>query len=88
MTQQPKEDGSVPKVYCRRQEKWLAIEEHVECEYCAGPVYDEAGDPVSFLCTHDGERRDFQPNHEDSSEEGRGYPSDPDRVPGLDADDA
>ena len=84
MKYQPAKDGSVPVAYCERQKKWLPIEEHLTCEYCAGPVYDEAGDPVSFLCTHDGERREFQEDYQDPSEEGRGAPSDPDRVPGVD----
>jgi len=56
-----RDENAIPVVFCRRQEKWLPIEEHTKCEYCAGPVFDQDGDPVSFLCTHDGEKREFQP---------------------------
>jgi len=56
-----KDTKAVPVVYCRRQEKWLPMEEHAKCEFCAGPVFDHDGDPVSFLCTYDGEKREFQP---------------------------
>ena len=70
-------DGSVFVLFCRRQQRWMPMEEHVECEHCAGPVYDENGDPVSFLCSYDGEKREFQPGHVDASEEGRGAPAIP-----------
>jgi len=76
------EDGSIPVLFCERQKKWLPMEEHVDCEFCAGPVYDEAGNPVSFLCTHEGARRDFQPDWEDQGEIGRGAPP-----PSADADE-
>jgi hypothetical protein len=71
------EDGSVPVAYCERQKRWLPVEEHIQCEWCAAPVYDESGDPVSFLCTHEGAKKVIQPDWEDHAEEGRGAPSDP-----------
>ena len=80
------EDGSVPVLYCEKLERWLPMEEHVECEFCAGPVYDESGDPVSYLCIYEGETHRFQPDYCDPCEEGRGCPSDPDRVPGGEDD--
>jgi hypothetical protein len=55
-----KDTNAVPVLYCRRQKRWLPVEEHLECEHCAGPVFDADGDPVSFLCTYEGERREFQ----------------------------
>lgn len=78
------EQGAVPVLYCDRQKRWLPVEEHAECEYCAAQVYDENGDPVSFICTHSGERREFQPDYEDRAEDGRGAPNpplDPDLLP-------
>lgn len=69
------EDGSVPVLYCERVKRWLAVEDHSDCEHCTGVVYDENGDPVSFLCDHHCEKRSFQPDHTDPSEEGRGYPT-------------
>jgi hypothetical protein len=74
-------DGSVPVLYCERQKRWLPLEEHLSCEYCAAPVYDENGDPVSFLCTYQGERRVFQPDFKDPGEIGRGAP-----IPGPEPD--
>jgi hypothetical protein len=55
-----RDENAVPVVFCRRQEKWLPIEEHAKCEFCAAPVFDPNGDPVSFICLHDGEKREFQ----------------------------
>jgi len=78
------EDGSVPVLYCERQKRWLPMEEHLECDFCAAPVYDENGAPVSFICTNTGERREFQPEFKDRSEEGRGPvtpAADPDLLP-------
>ena len=68
----------VPVLFCERQKKWLPVEKHTECEFCAAPVYDEGGDPVSFLCTYFGEKRVVQEGFEDPCEEGRGAPSAPD----------
>jgi len=71
-------EGAVPVLYCRRQERWLPVERHMDCEFCAAVVFDEDDDPVSFLCTHDAERREFQPNFDDSHIEiGRGGPDAP-----------
>jgi hypothetical protein len=64
-------------VFCHRQQRWLAIGKHLDCEYCAAPVFDETHDPVSFICTHDGEKRVVEPDHEDCSEEGYGPPAKP-----------
>ena len=52
--------GAVPVVFCRRVRKWLPMEEHLACEYAAGPVWDENGDPVSLLCLYGCEKRKFQ----------------------------
>ena len=68
-------------VFCYRQKRWLAIGNHLECEFCAAPVFDEADDPISFICTHEGEKRVVDADHEDVSEEGYGPPAKP---PGLD----
>ena len=68
------EDGSVPVAFCEKQKRWLPIEEHVKCEWCAAPVFDDEGNPVSFLCTRDGERKVIDPDYADPSEEGRGAP--------------
>jgi len=76
------EDGSVPVAYCERQKRWLPVEEHVTCEWCAAPVYDESGDAVSFLCTYEGAKKELQPGWEDAAEEGRGAPSEPDTIAG------
>jgi hypothetical protein len=77
MEYRPSKNGSVPVLYCRRQQKWLPMEEHEQCEYCAAPVYDADGRPVSFLCTYDGEKREFQPGYKECCEEGYGAPAIP-----------
>ena len=46
---QQRDARAVPVVYCRRQEKWLPIEEHAKCEYCAGPRSDGQGPFVRTL---------------------------------------
>ena len=73
-----RESGAVPIVFCDQKKVWLPIEGHIDCENCAGPVFDENDDPVSFICTRRGETRAIQPEHEHQGEEGRGAPSDPD----------
>jgi len=79
----PLEDREmVPVLFCERQKKWMPVEEHADCDFCAAPVYDESGDPVSFLCTYFGEKRVVQEDHEDRAEEGRGPPSEPGAVGG------
>ena len=65
-------DGSVPVMFCERQQKWLPVEEHSQCEYFTAEVYDEAGDPVSFICTYSEECKKFQPGWVDDGEIGRG----------------
>lgn len=67
--------SAVRVIFCERQRRWLPVENHMECDYCAAPVFDENDEPVSFLCTQCGERRVFQPEHTDPSEEGYGAPS-------------
>lgn len=76
------QNGSVLVLFCERQKRWLPVDEHVDCEHCAGPVYDSEDEPVSFMCTYAGEVRTIQPDHEDTSEEGYGYPSDPGKMTG------
>ncbi|MHC4338641.1 MAG: hypothetical protein ACYSX0_00310 [Planctomycetota bacterium] len=71
---------ATPVVFCYRQKRWLAVVSHLECDFCAAPVFDEADDPVSFLCTHEGEKREVQSGWEDGREEGYGPPAKP---PGL-----
>ena len=66
---------AVPVLYCERQKRWLPIEDHLQCDWCAAPAYDEDDDPVSFICTYAGERRVFSPGWKDHSEEGYGAPS-------------
>ncbi|MHC4547626.1 MAG: hypothetical protein ACYTEZ_02530 [Planctomycetota bacterium] len=68
---------AVPVLYCERKDRWLPIEEHLNCDYCAGPVYDADDDPVSFICTYTGEVRVFQEGWVDPSEEGYGPPAKP-----------
>lgn len=63
--------GGVPVLYCRRQGRWLPMEEHLTCEFAVAPVWDENGDPVSLICLHGEERRKFQ-EFEDIAEGGRG----------------
>ena len=53
------EHGAVPVLYCDRQRRWLPVEGHLDCDYCAAPVYDEEDRPVSYLCTYFGEKREF-----------------------------
>ncbi len=72
-----REDGSVAILFCERQQRWLPFSSHLDCEHCAAPVYDENDEPVSFLCTYQGEKRAVQPDWEDPSEEGYGPPSVP-----------
>jgi hypothetical protein len=52
--------GAVPVVFCRRQGRYLPMEEHLSCEYAVAPVWDENGDPVSLICMYGEERREFQ----------------------------
>jgi hypothetical protein len=76
MDHQPSKDtGATRVVFCERQKLWLPIGPHVDCDFCAAPVYDEDDQPVSLLCTECGERKIFQPEHVDESEEGYGPPS-------------
>lgn len=56
----PHDVNAVPVIFCSRQKKWLPVEEHLECQYCAAPVLDEQDEVVSFLCTYEGEKKCFQ----------------------------
>ena len=67
-------DGAVPVVYCERQKKWLPIEEHAKCEYFIADVYDDFGEPVSFICTYHEQCKRFQPDFVDKGEVGYGAP--------------
>jgi len=53
--------GAVPVLFCRRQRRWLPMEEHLSCEFAVAPVWDENGDPQSLICMYGEERREFQP---------------------------
>jgi len=71
-------DGSVPVVFCERQKRWLPMQGHLDCEYCAAPVFDYEDEPVSFLCTYHGDKREFQIEEEPPPgwvEDGRGPPT-------------
>jgi len=65
-------EGAIPIAFCDRQKKWLPMEEHMTCEHCVAEVFDECGEPVSFICTHSQERKEFQPDWVDHAEIGRG----------------
>ena len=52
-------NGAVPVVFCRRQNRFLPMEEHLACEFSVAPVWDENGDPVSLICMFGEERREF-----------------------------
>jgi len=67
-----RETGAVPVQFCRRQKKWLPIEEHLKCEFCVAPVFDEHDDPVSFLCVYDEEKKKFQEEERREQETGAG----------------
>ena len=51
--------GAVPVVFCRRQQRFLPMEEHLACEFAVAPVWDENGDPVSLICMFGEETRRF-----------------------------
>jgi hypothetical protein len=71
-------DGSVPVVFCERLKKWLAVEEHKECEYFVAEVEDEFHDPVSFICTYSAECKKLQEDPFKPEHQGRGEPLGPD----------
>lgn len=73
-----KDTGAVPIVFCDEKKKWLPIEGHMDCDYCAGTVLNEDDDPVSFICTRRGEKREMGPEDDRPCEDGRGAPADPD----------
>jgi hypothetical protein len=52
--------GAVPVLFCRRQNRFLPMEEHLACDFAVAPVWDENGDPVSLICMYGEERREFQ----------------------------
>jgi hypothetical protein len=67
-----KETGSVAVAFCKRQQKWLPIEEHLKCEYCVAPVFDQDDEPVSFFCAYDEEKKKMGPEEKRDEEVGEG----------------
>ena len=67
-------DGSVPVVFCERLKRWLPVTEHVKCEHFVAEVFDEFGEPVSFVCTYSEDCKNLQPDWADCGEIGRGAP--------------
>ncbi len=65
-----KTTGAVPVLYCRRQKRFLPMEEHLGCEYAVAPVWDENGEPVSLICKFGEERRVFQKSEDIPEGEG------------------
>jgi hypothetical protein len=61
--------GAVSVMFCPRQGRFLPMEEHMDCDYAVAPVWDENGDPVSFICMFREERREFRRRDEVPEEE-------------------